>query len=353
MSRLSRGGNAVLYIALVLGSVVLINLISARKYDRVDLTHDRIYTISEASKKLIQSLPDRMTVKAFISRDLPTQAQSFARYLRDTVLDYGALSLGRLDAEVVYVDADDKKAKEEASRFKIRPIKLGQRTSSKTSVQLAYLGVAFQYGGKVEALPQMVSINDLEYQLSSTIRRLIRKKKPKIGFSSGQGEPSFKRGLANAKHYLKDYDVVAVDLTGGKKPVPSDLQALLVVGPRQRFAERAKYEIDRFLMSGKSVAFFLDGMTLQTPRGQFHGEQPPRVGRANITGLEDMIRYWGVNVTADIVMDKQNRPLPLVSASGRSVLVNYPAFPVITNFSRKNPITKKLRQALMVFPSSL
>ncbi|PID38643.1 MAG: hypothetical protein CSA65_03775 [Proteobacteria bacterium] len=353
MSRLSRGGITVLYAILVIGILVEVNVIASRKYGRADLTTERIYTISEPSKKLIRSLPDRMTVKAFISRDLPPKVKSFGRYISDMVTEYGALSNGRLKAEIVYIDAEDKEARKEAQRFKIQPLKVGQRTSAKSSVQLAYLGVAFQYGGRIEALPQTLSLNDLEYQLSSTIRRITRRRRRKVGFTSGHGEPTMARGLASAKRYLKDYDVVSVDLEGGSKPIPKDIDVLVVVGPRTRFAERAKYELDRFLMAGKGVAFFLDGMTLETPRGQFAGRQPPRIGRANATGLEAMLAYWGVKVRADIVMDRQNRPLPLVAGGGRAVFVSYPAFPLVTNFSRKSPITKKMRQALMVFPSSI
>jgi gliding-associated putative ABC transporter substrate-binding component GldG len=353
MSRMSRGGATVLYVLLVLAILVEVNVISSRKYGRVDLTTEKIYTISPASKKLVRSLPDRMTVKAFISRDLPPKIKSFGRYISDMVLEYGAISKGRLQAEVIYIDAEDEQARKEAQRYKIRPLKVGQRSSAKSSVQLAYLGVAFQYGGKIEALPQTLSLNDLEYQLSSTIRRITRKKQLKVGFTAGHGEPSLARGLANAKRYLKDYAVVSVDLKNGKKPIPQDVDVLVVVGPRKRFAERAKYELDRFLMSGKGVAFFLDGMTLETPRGKFAGRQPPRIGRANATGLESMLAHWGVKIDANIVMDSQNRPLPLVAGGGRAVLVSYPAFPLVTNFSKKSPITKMLRQALMVFPSSL
>ncbi|MBW2731587.1 MAG: GldG family protein [Deltaproteobacteria bacterium] len=353
MSKLSKSTNAILYASLVIGSVILFNMIVAKKFMRLDLTADGVYTISAASKKLVRGLPDRLTIKAFITPDLPPRVKNLARYMADMVLDYAAHSQGRIDAEVIHVATDDQAAKDEATRFKIKPIKIGQYGTSKTSVQLAYLGLAFQYGGKIEVLPPTVSVNDLEYQISSTIRRMVREKKLKVGVTSGHGEPTPQRGLANAKRYLKDYEVVNVDLTEGKKPIPDDIAVLLVVGPKKRFAERALYEMDKFLMSGRGIAFFLDGMILETPRGNFKGQQPPKIARTNVTGLEPMLAHYGVKLTADIVMDRQNRPLPLVAANGRAVLVNHPAFPVVTDLSKEVPITKFLKRLLMVFPSSL
>ena len=79
-----------------------------------------------------------------------------------------------------------------------------------------------------------------------------------------------------------DYEVTSVDLTEGKTPIPGDVDVLVMVGPQQPLAERAKYELDQFLMRGKGLALFVDGMILETPRGQMApGQLPPRIARGN------------------------------------------------------------------------
>ena len=50
------------------------------------------------------------------------------------------------------------------------------------------------------------------------------------------------------------------------KPIPDDVDALVIAGPKQPISERAKFVIDQFLMQGKSVAFFVDGMIFETPQ---------------------------------------------------------------------------------------
>ena len=342
-ANLRRGTNAILYTALTIGIVVFVNLIASRFFGRIDLTDDRIYTLSDASKKLVASLPDRMTIKAFISAELPPhpQIKAIERYLRDMLDEYAAHSKGKLVWEALDPDSDEK-IKEEAHRLKVVPRNLAVFQQTKSQVAQAYLGIAFQHGGKLEAIPFVGSIDDLEYNISSTIRRLTRDKKT-VGFTTGHGEPSMHQGLAAARERLQDYDVTSVDLAEGKKPIPNEVDMLVVVGPEKPFAPRAKYEIDQFLMKGKAIAMFLDGMVLQTPRGQFGNQAPPRIAQANNLGLGPMLEHWGVKLHQDLVMDRQNQRVRLPAGQGQVVITNYPAFPIVTNLDRHNAITRNLK----------
>jgi len=350
--KIKQGSSAVFYASLVIGILVLANIVASRLFARVDLTQDQIYTLSDASKHLVATLPDRLTVKAFISSDLPPQVQSISRYLRDTLEEYARNSGGRMVWEALDPGKDDK-SKEQARRLKVFPAKLSVMEKTKVSVTESYLGVAFQYGGKVESIPFAADINTLEYQISSTIRRLMGKRM-KVGFTAGHGEPSLSHGLTAAREALKEYDAVTVDLAQGKTPIPEDVDLLVMVGPRQPLAERALYEIDRFLMQGKSVAMFVDGMLLETPKGQFQpGQTPPRVARPNVIGIRGMLQYHGVKLAQDLIMDRQNQRVMLPAGNNQRVVTNYPAFPIVTSLSRDNPITRRLRGYVSIFPSSV
>lgn len=352
--KIKYGGNAVFYTALTLGILILINLVASRAFTRIDLTEDQIYTISKPSKDLVARLPDRLTVKAFISSDLPAQMHGSVQYLRDMLAEYATASKGKMVWESLDPGTDDK-IKEEARRLKVNPVNLSVYEKSKASVTQSYLGLAFQYGGKVEPIPFVNpnNLSSLEYDISSTIRRLSRKQS-KIGFTAGHGEPSTSQGLGAAQEALKEFEVTTVDLTEGKTPIPGDLDMLFMIGPKQPLAERAKYELDQFLMKGKGLAIFMDGMTLETPRGQMMpGQQPPRIGRANVIGLRPMLEYHGVKVGQDIVMDMQNQRVVLPAGDGQRVITNYPAFPIVTDLDKEIPITRDLNAYVSIFPSSI
>ena len=352
--KVKRGSDAVIFTLLAIGSVVFINLIASRFFARIDLTEDRIYTLSDASRKLVGALPDRMTAKAFISAELPPHPQIKAteRYLRDILDEYAAYSNGKLAWEALNPDTDETVQKE-ARRLKVTPRNLAVYGQTKSSVAQAYMGVAFQYGGKVETIPFVTRLDDLEYQISSTIRRLTASKKTKVGFTTGHGEPSFMQGLRAVKQQLKDYEVTSVDLSKDKSTIAQDIDILFMVGPSKQIGEPARKQIDRFLVAGKSLAIFVDGMVLETPRGQFGQQAPPRIARKNDLALRKQLEHYGAKLGEDIIMDRQNQRVQLPVGQSQMVITNYPGFPIVTNFDKESPITRKLKALVTVFPASV
>jgi len=94
--KLLSASNASAYVLLTVGAVVLINLIGTRVFGRVDLTENHVYTLAPGSKQIVEKLPDYLTVKAFISPDLPDKITPLGRYVRDLVDEYRSASNGKL-----------------------------------------------------------------------------------------------------------------------------------------------------------------------------------------------------------------------------------------------------------------
>mgnify|MGYP006200330971 CR=1 FL=1 len=93
----SYASNAVLYAAFVIGAIVAINLLSTRVFGRLDLTENKVYTLSQPSKDLVKNLPDFLNVTAFISSDLPAQLKTTSRYVRDLIDEYKTNSNGKFN----------------------------------------------------------------------------------------------------------------------------------------------------------------------------------------------------------------------------------------------------------------
>src|ERR1700690_3317421 len=104
----SSASNATAYVLLTSGAVVAINLISTRLFGRLDLTENHVYTLSNASKEIVRALPDYLTVKAYISKDLPPELPNPSRYVRDLMDDYKTCSKGKLHFEAFDPESDKK-----------------------------------------------------------------------------------------------------------------------------------------------------------------------------------------------------------------------------------------------------
>ncbi|MEA2699102.1 MAG: gliding motility-associatede transport system auxiliary component [Myxococcales bacterium] len=314
--------NALMYAMFVVGAIVVVNLLGTRVFGRLDLTENKVYTLSPASKDVVRNLPDYMTVKAFISKDLPPELSNISRYVRDLLDEYRTYSKGKLRFEALDPGAD-KKIEEEATACKVNKLQVQVMRSQKFEVGAYYLGLCFQYNGQNEAIPEVAQAEGMEYQISSLIKRMTQKKR-KVAFSNGHGELDLSQGFQALKNAVgQEYESMSVNPS--TTPIPDDVDALVVGGPKQAFDEKGRKEIDKFLMKGKGAIFLVDGMVMSQPRGGAEIPGMPKVGQANDSGLTELLAAYGFKVGNDFVLDKQNAPGP-VDFGGRRMLANKEVF---------------------------
>jgi len=329
--KLASASNASAYVLLTIGAVVLLNLIGTRVFGRVDLTENHVYTLAQGSKDLVSKLPDYLTVKGYISsKDLPPELKSVSTYVRDLMEDYKTYSKGKLRFEVKD-PTDDKKIEEEAGQCKVQKLQVQVMRSQKFEVGTHYLGLCFQYQGKDEAIPQATQVEGLEYRISSLIKRMTQKKQ-KIAATNGHGESD----LPYLKH-IEEFEVTNVNPSTG--PIPDDVDALLVAGPKQPFDDKGRREIDAFLMKGKGAIFLVDGMAMQAPRGGMPPEMQgatPKIGQPNDTGLGELLEKYGFKIGQDFVLDQPRVPGPIDMPDGRKMLGNVPVFVAVKTTEDKD-----------------
>lgn len=350
--------NSIVTAVAVIASLILLNIIMMRYPKRLDLTQEGVYSLSKYSLDLVKNLPDRMNVKLFVSDGLPPEFKPTAQYVRDLLDEYKVASGGKLDFEAIDPTAgkdDDEKKKhqEDLGKYKIQKITLERISDNKMEIGSEnYLGVAFTYGEQIDSIPQIVRTEGLEYQVTGLIRRLIATKKKKIGIVTSEGELQPQQGLQLLGRILgTDYETTTVALD---KPVQDDVDALFIVGPKTPFNDKSKYAIDQFLMKGKGVAFFVDGMKIEAPQGmQMPGMEQPKLGQPNDVNLQDLFEKYGLKLHDDIVFDAQNAP-GLVPVQGQMFPANYPTFVAIAGDGlAKNDLTHNMGAIVMPFASSL
>jgi gliding-associated putative ABC transporter substrate-binding component GldG len=315
--------NATAFVLIVVGIVVAINLISTRLFGRVDLTENRVYTLSPASKDVVRNLPDYLTIKAYISKDMPPELTAVSRYVRDLLDEYRTYSKGKLRFESIDPGAD-KKLAEEAGQCHVQPLQIQVLRSQKFEVGSYFMGLCFQYQGKTEAIPEVAQLEGLEYQVSSMIKRMTQRKR-KVAFTTGHSEADLNQGFTLLKRDVeREFDTTTVNPSSAA--IGDDVDALVIGGPKQPFDDKARREVDAFLMKGKGAIILADGMVLQAPRGGMpEMAAQPKIGQNNDTGLNELLEKYGFKVNQDFVLDKQNVPGP-VDMGGRRMLRNRPEF---------------------------
>ncbi len=339
----------IIKVGIIIGIIIAVNLISKRVFTRVDITKNKSYTLSPVSKDIISNLDDKLLVKAYFTNNLPSPYNNLRRQVQDILDDYRSYSKGNLNYEFLNPASSDEgegnELDKEAQKYGIQPVQIQAMDNDKLEVKKAYLGLVFLYGGKQETIPVIQSADNLEYQITSLIKKMTTKTKRKVGFLSGQGEVDLSK-LNQINQILSDqYDVVPVELKTTAVIDPA-IGTLIIMAPKIPFDESAKFKIDQFIMNGGNVAFLIDKIA---PNFQ----QQMVMGNEVKTGLDDMLLNYGIRINTDLIRDLQCSAVQVQSQIGFPISVNYPFFPVITNIAKDNPAFQNIKSVVLTFVSSL
>ena len=171
--------------------IILVNVISLKYFMRIDLTEDGIYTLrcEQAARQLAR---DKFLVKAYYTARHTGPYNNNRRYLRDQLDDYRAYADGNFQYEFVDPKSSEE-LEQEAQRYGIPPVQVQVLKEDKFQVDNAYMGLVFLYGDRQERIPVIRSTSNLEYEISSAIKKLTSKELRKVGFLTGQGEPDLEQ----------------------------------------------------------------------------------------------------------------------------------------------------------------
>ena len=338
-------------LGLMLVVVVLANMLAARHFTRLDLTAQRIYTLSDATRRLVGRLDKPLYVKVFFTEDLDPPYNNHERILVDKLEEFRAYSRGHMELTVVD-PSHSQVAAEEARSFGIESIPYTYRGHDRSELKRVYMGVSFVYGERQAAMDAVTQVGTIEYDIARVIVRLLADEQPPVvGFTAGHGEVDMARKGGPEEKLLQklgeSHRVMQVPL-GGEEGVPDEVGALLMLGPQRQVSERAKYQMDQFLMRGGALAVFISNYLPDTRNMRT---------QEIYTGLEGLLGQYGVVVNRDLVLDRANNGrMAFPVRQGRrvvQVLVNTPLIPKVTHLSQNSLIVKDLDQMLFPFTSSL
>ena len=175
-----RFSEAYLRFALYIIAVVLVNIAGLSLNARVDLTENNRYSLSQLSKDTVSGLKEPLTVKAFFSKDMPPQYAKTKRYLRDMLQEYAAAANQNFNYEFVEVTSGGKNA-QRAKQYGIEPVQVQVVRKDELKYSKAYMGLVLMHGDAVAEIPVVSSSGQLEYLLTSRMRKLVNKVSALLG----------------------------------------------------------------------------------------------------------------------------------------------------------------------------
>lgn len=330
--------------ALVIGIVVVINLLANEYHLRLDLTEDGQYTLSQATRDIIENLEEPVTVKAYFSKDLPPHIAKTRQDFQDLLVEYA----NRSDGQILYefINPNESEAYErEATEKGVRPVLIDVREKDQMKQQKAFLGASIQLGDKNEAIPVIEPGAAMEFALSTAIKKISIDRKPVIGFIQGHGEAPLSEMPEASQQLGVLYETREIALTDSTA-LPDSIKTLALIRPTDSIPASQLQKLDAFLEKGGSLL-----VALNSVQADFRS----MYGTASHRGLSAWLRKKGVDVKDNFIADAQCGSISVPQQFGAFTIqanVSFPYVPVIGTFA-EHPITAGLEAVMLEFASEV
>lgn len=305
--------------------LLAINLLASRFHSRIDLTNEKRYTLSKATRNLLVSLEDNVEIDVFLKGDFPAGF----RKLANSTDEFLQLLKDRNGSKVHYrfISPEEKMPGTNISYgdslvgLGATPINLKVQLKAGESSNIIFPVALIHYKGKqslVSLYPgasgriSQEEINSaeslMEYQFAKSLDKLVNDKKPAIGYAIGNGEPVDWRGYDLSQTLKKEYGFAMFDLKTFPS-IPKEMDLLLIVKPTTQFSEEEKFKIDQFVMRGGKLLCFIDNLFAE--QDSLSGK-PETIAFDRNLNLTDLLFRYGVRINTDLIMDLQSDMIPFV-----------------------------------------
>ena len=297
---------------------VALNSIMAQLFptQRVDLTENGLFTLSDGTRQVLKNLDDELRFRYFVSENLvetAPQLSAYAARVRETLESYARMSGGKITLEVIQPEA--------FSDEEDLAVGLGVNQITVEGSQPLFFGMAATNSTDGRgAIPVFAPEREpyLEYDLTRLVAELGQRGKPKVALIDGIGLSANPVTRAPAQQMLSQmrqfFDVEPV--YGDVDAFDDDIRVVMIVHPKDLSA-RTRFAVDQWVLKGGATLIFVDPYA-ENEQGPQPG-MPPVNPRSDLPGL---FAAWGVGFEASRAVGDRNFALATRrQLSGREIEV--------------------------------
>lgn len=363
-----------------LAIILLVAVIGSLRFVRWDLTEEKRYTLTPATIELLDSLEQNILIKVYLKGDYPADFKRLENATRELLVEFHSYS-SKIDFEFINPSANPNKKQREKGYGEL--IKSGLmytnlpiETADGIQEKIIFPGALVSHGDQIvpvqllksrERIPNAAmintSINNLEFELISAVRKLQRLKKQRIGFLQGYG---CLQGIEieDIRQSLDEFYITSsVKLDSNINALSSvidnkgfrynGIDLLVVPKPVEPISNKDRFIIDQYIMHGGKVMWLLDAVDADMDSLK---NQQQTIGLPLNLGVYDMLFTYGVRLNKNLVLDKTCAPiwLNVGNYGDRPNLKMFPwYFDPILIAKTPHPIVSNIDPVLTQFASSL
>lgn len=373
---------AIINLGLLLLVVVLLNVAGAFQFFRLDLTQEKRHSLSPATIKLLENLQDVVYVKVYLEGDLPAPYRKLRNSCKEMLDEFRAYT-GKVEYEFINPSESEDEQERKAIYRQLSQDGLTYTTpveekGSGVSQTLIWPGALFTYKGRTLPIQLLKSttyaneeaminraINDLEYELTNTIRKLNTVIKPRVAFVEGHGELDSLEtkdiSLALEEYYSVERIRIDSNLTSLVYRAEREdslifvprYKAIIIAKPDSAFPEKDKFLIDQYVMYGGKILWVMD--RVEASMDSLSSYNATMVYPLDLN-LDDLLFKYGARINADLVLDLRASVIPVVVGmignQPRFEPKRWPYFPLSLPASN-HPVVNNLSATRFEFANSI
>ncbi|WP_342243117.1 GldG family protein [Pseudomonas sp. OTU5201] len=269
---------------------------------RVDLTEQKLYTISDGTKKILGEIDEPINLYFFYSdktaKDLVV-LRNYARRVEEMLKAYERAADGKIKLHIVdpepFSEDEDK-----AAEFGLQAVPLQQGGDQ------VYFGLAGTNGVDDTQIIPFFPLDQeefLEYEISRLVQSLAKPERPVVGVLSGLqlngGFDMMSRQPTPAWMVMEEIRQLfqIESLKNDIDQIPEKVSVLLLVHPKN-LPEQTQYAIDQFVLRGGKLLAFVDPWS-EADTGM---EMPGEPGGDKSSDLDSLFKAWGLQMVPGKVL---------------------------------------------------
>ncbi|MBN8249228.1 MAG: GldG family protein, partial [Verrucomicrobia bacterium] len=298
-------------VALVFIALVGLNLILSPARARVDLTADRLHTLSDGTRQILRRLDGPIEVRLYVSQGkdrMPPALQTYVQSVEDLLAEFRAESGNKLD--VRKIDPEPDSEAEDSARLD------GVQGQPLPNGEEIYLGLAVENAPDKVVLPFLSPQREklLEYDLARAVSQVLSTNKPVVGVMSplpvmgGGMNPMMMMQMGRQQQsepwvfvseLKRDFEVRTVPMEA--ETIEEAIKVLIVIHPRD-ITDKAQFALDQFVLRGGKLVVFVDALCISDTQRQ---QQPNPMGLnfGTSSSLPKLFKAWGYDFGSQVVAD--------------------------------------------------
>ena len=359
----------IIKVIIALVTTLAINYLANTVYSRFDITKDKRYTLSEATKKVISATEDYLYIDVYLTGEMPSEFKRLETEVKILLEEFTEIN-DDIIINFVNVKEENTNIDQISSQmleFGMPPAKVDSQENGKVIQETIFPWAVINYNKKYEKVPLLItnsnnpasrinsSVEHLEYAFANAFKNLTSTKSKKIGYLLGNDELKSKNVYSFLQTLENSYHIIPFDLdSANTKPNKTlkDLQKLdliIAAKPQKTFTEKQKYALDQYTINGGKSLWLVDNVHAELDSISKKG-QTLAFGRD--LNLTDLFFQYGFRIEQVLVKDMYSANIISLNENNQPNQVPWFYNPVVIP-KIKHPIVNNLSPVRFEFANKI